>query len=216
MRGIAWKAADSKSLEGFLGYGLLEETPDHSSLCRIRRRLPLEVHKEVFAKVLEMLKGEGLLKGKKIGLDATNPEANAAMRSIRRKIDGKRYMAYLRKLGREPGQEETSREDLARFDRSRPDKSCSNQDWEHPHDPQARIARMKDGSTHLAYKAEHAMDLETGALVGAAIHPADKGYHSNAVLVGLDELAVRSYIPEPNRGRRRWRGEEGLREQTAV
>ena len=253
-RGIAWKAADSKSLEGFLGYELLEETPDHSSLSRIRNRLPLEVHKEVFAKVLEILKQEGLLKGKKIGLDASNLEANAAMRSIRRKIDGKRYTAYLQKLARDSGREESSQEDLARFDRNRTDKSCSNREWENPHDPEARVTKMKDGRTHLAYKAEHAMDLETGAMVSAVIHPgdkgdtetvwdtmaeagenlqtvqercdaeeeilqelvADKGYHSNAVLVGLEEVGVRSYISEPERGRRRWRGKQGVRERLAV
>jgi len=131
--------------------------------------------KEVFEKVLEILKEEGLLKGTKVGLDATTLEANAAMRSIRRKIDGKRYRAYLRKLARQAGRQEPPREDLARFDRRRPQKSCSNKEWENPHDPEARIAKMKDGSTHLAYKAEHALDVETGALVAALIHGADKG-----------------------------------------
>jgi transposase len=175
-RGITWKIADSKSLQSFLGYTITETTPDHSSLSRIRDRLPLEVHKQVFAKVLEILKAERLLKGRKIGLDATNLEANAAMRSIRRKIDKERYEAYLKRLAKQSGlEEEATKEELSRFDRNRPDKSCSNKEWENPHDPDAKVTKMKDGRTHLAYKAEHAMDLETGAMVSAVIHPADRG-----------------------------------------
>jgi len=251
-RGIAWRVADSKSLEGFLGYKMTEGTPDHSSLSRIRHRLSLEAHKQVFAKVLEILKKEGLLKGKKIGVDASNIEANAAMRSIRRKIDGKRYEAYLKALAKQSGLEEPTKEDLSRFDRGRPGKSCSNKDWESPTDPEAKVTKMKDGRTHLAYKPEHAMDLETGAMVSAVIHPADhgdtdtmwetlaeasenlstvedatedgekilqeyvadKGYHSAQVLVDLEEVGIRSYISEPDRGRRKWKGKK--KEQKAV
>ncbi len=130
--------------------------------------MSLEAHKEVFAKALEILKKEGLLKGKKIGMDAGNIEANAAMRSIRRKIDGKRYEAYLKALAKQSGLEEPTKEDLSRFDRGRPGKSCSNKDWQSPTDPEAKVTKMKDGRTHLAYKAEHSMDLETGAMVSAA------------------------------------------------
>jgi len=248
-RGIAWRVADSKSLEGFLGYKMTEGTPDHSSLSRIRHRLSLEAHKQVFAKVLVILKKEGLLKGKKIGLDASNIEANAAMRSIRRKIDGKRYEAYLKALAKQSGLEEPTKEDLCRFDRGRPGKSCSNKDWESPTDPEAKVTKMKDGRTHLAYKPEHSMDLETGAMVSAVIHPADqgdtetmwetlaeasenlsaveedsesileeyvadKGYHSAQVLVDLEEVGIRSYISEPDRGRRKWKGKK--KEQKAV
>ena len=174
-RGIAWKVADSGSLKTFLGYKLTDGTPDHSSLSWIRTRLSLDAHKEVFAYVLEILRKEKLLKGKKIGLDASNVEANAAMRSIRRKIDGKRYEAYLKALAKQSGIEEPDKSDLGRFDRNRPDKSCSNKEWESPSDPDARVTKMKDGRTHLAYKAEHAMDLETGAMVSAVIHPANRG-----------------------------------------
>ena len=174
-RDIAWRISDSKSLVGFLGYKVTEATPDHSSLSRIRHRLPLEAHLAVFAKVLEILKKEKLLKGKKIGVDASTVEANAAIRSIRRKIDGKRYEAYLKALAKQSGLEDPTKEDLGRFDRRRPDKSCSNKDWESPDDPDARVTKMKDGTTHLAYKAEHAMDLETGAIVSAVIHPGDAG-----------------------------------------
>lgn len=251
-RGIAWRVADSRSLAEFLGYTLAEATPDHSSLSRIRDRLSLEVHKRVFAKVVEILKKEGLLKGRKIGLDASNIEANAAMRSIRRKIDGKRYEAYLKGLAKQAGLEDASREDLSRFDRHRPDKGCSNKDWQSPSDPEAKVCKMKDGRTRLGYKAEHCMDLETGAMVSAVIHPADqgdtqtmwetlgeaaemlstagqapeegegiveecvadKGYHSAQVLVDLQETGIRSYISEPDRGRRRWKGK--TRHQEAV
>lgn len=251
-RGIAWRVADSKCLQGFLGYKMTEGTPDHSSLSRIRHRLSLEAHKQVFARVLEILKREGLLKGKKIGMDASNIEANAAMRSIRRKIDGKRYEAYLKALAKQSGLEEPTKEDLSRFDRERPGKSCSNKEWESPTDPEAKVTKMKDGRTHLAYKAEHSMDLETGAMVSAVIHPADrgdtetmwetlaetgenlstveeitedgenileeyvadKGYHSAQVLVDLEEVGIRSYISEPDRGRRQWK--EKKKEQRAV
>lgn len=251
-RGIAWRVADSKSLEDFLGYKMTEGTPDHSSLSRIRHRLSLEAHKQVFAKVLEILKKEGLLKGKQIGLDASNIEANAAMRSIRRKIDGKRYEAYLKALAKQSGLEEPTKEELSRFDRGRPGKSCSNKDWQSPTDPEAKVTKMKDGRTHLAYKAEHSMDLETGAMVSAVIHPADhgdtqtmwetlaeasenlsavqevagngenilqecvadKGYHSGQVVADLEEVGIRSYISEPDRGRRNWKGKK--REQKAV
>ena len=251
-RGIAWKVADSKSLQGFLGYKMTEGTPDHSSLSRIRHRLSLEAHKQVFAKVLEIVKKEGLLKGKKIGMDASNIEANAAMRSIRRKIDGKRYEACLKALAKQSGLEEPTKEDLSRFDRGRHGKSCSNKDWESPTDPEAKVTKMMDGRTHLAYKAEHSMDLETGGMVSAVIHAADrgdtetmwetlaetsenlstveeitedgesileeyvadKGYHSGQVLVNLDEVAIRSYISEPDRGRRKWKGKK--KEQRAA
>jgi transposase len=251
-RGIAWRVADSKSLEGFLGYKVTEGTPDHSSLSRIRYRLSLEAHKQVFAKVLEILKKEKLLKGKKIGLDASNVEANAAMRSIRRKIDGKRYEAYLKALAKQSGIEEPTKEELSRFDRNRPNKSCSNKEWENPNDPEAKVTKMKDGRTHLAYKAEHSMDLETSAMVSVVIHPADRGdtesgwetlaeasenlntvqegcleeeeilqecvadrgYHSGSVLLDMEQVGIRSYIAEPDRGRRKWKGKR--MEQQAV
>ena len=248
-RGICWKVADSGSLKTFLGYKFTDTTPDHSSLSRIRYRLSLDAHKEVFAYVLEILKKEKLLKGKKIGMDASNVEANAAMRTIRRKIDGKRYEAYLKALAKQSGLEDPSKDDLGRFDRKRPGKSCSNKEWENPNDPDAKVTKMKDGRTHLAYKAEHAMDLETGAMVSAVIHPADhgdtksawetlaeaaenlhivqenvqdeeaylqecvadRGYHSGQVLSDLEEAGIRTYIAEPNRGRRKWKGKAGQR-----
>ena len=236
-RGIAWRCADSLGLREFLGFTLTQATPDHSSLSVIRRRLDLEAHREVFCWVLRVLAEAGLLKGKTIGVDATTLEANAALRSIVRRDTGESYEAFLTRLAKASGIETPQREDLAKLDRERPKKG-SNQDWEHPHDPDARITKMKDGSTHLAHKAEHAVDLETGAVVAVTLQAADqgdtqtlldtlahasenvmdlpgerppmqevvtdKGYHCNETVSVLAECGVRSYIPEPKRGRRKW------------
>jgi len=173
-RGIAWRCADSRTLSGFLGYGLKESTPDHSSLSRIRQRLDVETHEEVFTWVLKRLTETGLLKGQTIGVDATTLEANAAMRSIVRKDTGEGYLELLTGLAKASGIATPTREDLAKLDRKRKNKA-SNKDWENPHDPDARITKMKDGRTHLAHKAEHAVDLQTGAIVAVTVQPADRG-----------------------------------------
>jgi transposase len=174
-RGIAWRCADSRSLVEFLGYPPTERTPDHSSLTRIRRRLPLEVHEQVFVKVLQVAHDHGLLKGRSVAIDATTLEANAAMKSIVRKHSGADWKAYLTQLAQEAGLEEPTDEDLRRFDRERKGKKVSNRDWESPSDPDARIARMKKGETHLAYKAEHAVDLDSDLALAAKVQPADRG-----------------------------------------
>lgn len=173
-RGIAWRVADSLSLRWFLGYDLSDKTPDHSSLSRIRSRLDEQTHGEVFKMVLLALKEAGLLKGKTIGVDATTLEANAALRSIVRRDTGQSYQDYLAQLAKAAGMENPTRADLAKLDRKRPKKG-SNEQWEHPHDPDAKITKMKDGSTHLAHKAEHVVDLESGALLGVSLHEANKG-----------------------------------------
>lgn len=173
-RGIAWRCADSLGLREFLGYALTESTPEHSSLSVIRRRLDLEAHREVFCWVLRVLAEAGLLKGKTIGVDATTLEANAALRSIVRRDTGESYDAFLTRLAKASGIQTPQREDLAKLDRKRPKKG-SNKDWEHPHDPDARITKMKDGRTHLAHKAEHAVDMETGAVLAVTLHAADLG-----------------------------------------
>ena len=173
-RGIAWRCADSRTLGAFLGYTLEENTPNHSSLSVIRHRIDLETHEEVFAWVLKLLAGEGLLRGKTIGIDATTLEANAAMRSIVRKDTGESYETFLTQLARESGIETPTREDLAKLDRKRKNKA-SNKDWENPHDPNAKITKMKDGRTHLAHKAEHAVDMDTSAIVAVTLQPADRG-----------------------------------------
>jgi len=169
-RGIAWRCRDSLSLRKFLGYELHENTPDHSSLTRIRHRLPLEVFESVFAFVLSLVEEHGLLKGKTVGVDSTLLEANAAMKSIVRKDTGEDWEAYVRQLAEADGVEIKSDNDLRKFDRKRKGKKVSNQDWQSPSDPDARIMKMKKGHTHLSYKQEHAVDLETEAIVSAEIY----------------------------------------------
>jgi len=173
-RGIAWRAADSLALRDFLGLALTEAPADHSTVSRTRRLIDLETHQAVFTWVLQRIAESGLLKGKTIGIDATTLEANAALRSIVRRDTGDSYQEFLIELAKESGIETPTREDLARLDRKRAKKG-SNDDWTHPHDPDSRITKMKDGRTHLAHKFEHAVDLETGVIVGATIQPADSG-----------------------------------------
>lgn len=247
-RGIDWKVKDSLSLRSFLGYGLDQETPDHSSLSRIRQRLSLEVHDGVFQWVLKVLTKEKLLKGKTVAVDATTLEANAAMRSIVRRNTGETYLEYLRGLAEESGVETPTRDDLKRFDKKRKEKKKTpNDEWHSPNDPDAKILKMKDGRTHLTHKAEHVIDIDSCALLAITlpeqigdteslfesliqakenleavlkdakaekhIHDdplgevvADKGYHSNDVLEALAEAEIRTYISEPDRGRRKWDG----------
>ncbi len=237
-RGIAWRAADSLSLREFLGLEFNQTPPDHSTISRTRRLIDVETHKAVFTWILERLAEAGLVQGKTIGMDATTLEANAALRSIVRRDSGESYQEFLTQLAKASGIETPTREDLARLDRKRKNKG-SNDDWTHPHDPDAKITKMKDGRTHLAHKAEHAVDLETGAVVAVTVQGADqgdtttsietlieaaeqiegvvpdsdgpkevvadKGYHSNQALVDFEAVGVRSYISEPDRGRRQWK-----------
>jgi transposase len=248
-RGIAWRTADSLALRGFLGLGLEEMPPEHSTISRTRRLIDLETHRSVFTWILQVLATADLVKGKTIGIDATTLEANAALRSIVRRDSGETYQEFLTRLAQASGIETPTRADLARLDRKRPKKG-RNTEWRHPHDPDARITKMKDGRTHLAHKAEHAVDLETGAIVGVTVQGADqgdtttiadtvtaaaedleavatvtddhtvvieevvadKGYHSNQVLVDLAALDLRTYIAQPDRGRRRWKRHPTARE----
>lgn len=173
-RGIAWRAADSLTLRDFLGLALPEAPPDHSTISRTRRLIALETHRAVFTWVLQCLGHAGLVKGKTLGIDATTLEANAALRSIVRRDNGESYQEFLTRLAKASGIGTPTRADLARIDRKRAKKG-SNDDWTHPHDPDAKITKMKDGRTHLAHKAEHAVDLETGAIVGVTVQGADLG-----------------------------------------
>ena len=254
-RGIAWRCADSLSLKSFLGYRPEEATPNHSSLSRIRTRLDVETHQAAFDMVLAIVAEKGLLDGKSLGVDSTTMEANAALRSIVRRDDGRGYKEFLTDLAKEEGIEDPTRTDLAKVDKKRPKKG-SNADWKSPTDPEARITRMKNGSTHLAHCAEHAVDMKTGAIVAATIQDAsagdtttiyrtlaramtalvtvianptiagqlhrevaseiiaDKGYHSNETMEAIAGLGCRSYISEPDRGKRRWTGRKEAREAT--
>ena len=174
-RGLEWRCADSLSLREFLRLGDRERVPDHSWLSRTRSRLPLEIHDQVFTWVLERLAEHGLITGERIGVDASTMEANAALRTIVRRDSGEDYRAMLTRMAKESGIETPTAEQLVRLDRNRRGKKLSNADWESRTDPDARIAKLKDGRTHLAYKPEHAMDLDTGAVVAAEVHLADQG-----------------------------------------
>ena len=173
-RGIAWRAADSLALRQFLRIGLDEQTPDHSTISRTWRLIDVETHHKVFLWVLGVLADRGLLKGRTVGVDATTLEANAALRSIVRRDNGASYDEFLTGLARQSGIETPTREDLARVDRKRKKKG-SNQEWASPSDPDARITKMKDGTTHLAHKAEHAVDMESGAVIAVTLQAADQG-----------------------------------------
>ena len=157
-RGIAWRCADSLALRTFLGFAITEDTPVHVSMTMIRQRLPESVYDKVFVFVLSMLEEKGLLRGKAVAIDATTLEANAAMKSIVRKDSGEDWKEYLQGLAKAEGIENPTEVDLRRLDRGRTDKKVSNEQWESPSDPDSRIAKMKDGRTHLAYKAEHAVE----------------------------------------------------------
>lgn len=255
-RGICWRCADSLSLREFLGLALDESVPDHSTLSRIRSRFSLDVHEQVFDWVLGVLASSGLIDGKTIGIDATTLEADAALRSITRRDTGEEYTAFLEGLARENGIEDPSRSDLAKLDRKRSGKG-SNKDWVNPNDPEAQIMKMKDGRTHLAHKAEHAVDMSgSGAVLAVTLHGgatgdtaslpktlgealdrldrirknsesadslhpqagsevvADKGYHSSATLKHLEDMNCRSYVSEPDRGRRNWKKDPEAKEAT--
>jgi transposase len=173
-RGIAWRAADSLTLRDFLGLTLPEAPPDHSTISRTRRLIAVETHQAVFTWVLKVVAEAGLVTGKTIGIDATTLEANAALRSIVRRDTGESYQDFLTKLAQASGIETPTRTDLARLDRKRKKKG-SNDDWTSPSDPDAKITKMKDGRTHLAHKAEHAVDLDIGAIVGVTVQGADEG-----------------------------------------
>src|SRR5580700_9553903 len=246
-RGIAWRASDSLAVRAFLRLPVDEPPPDHTTISRPRRVIDLESHRAVCTWVQQRLVAAGLLKGKTVAVDATMLEANAAMRSIVRRDPGESYQEFLTGLAQASGIATPTRADLARLDRKRK-KKTSNEDWQHPGDPDAKIAKMKDGRTHLAYKAEHAVDLETGALVAVTLQDADqgdtttiietaiaaaeqiedaqaeiqspepmaeliadKGYHSNQTMIELAAVGLRSYVAEPDRGRRDWSEEPQAR-----
>jgi transposase len=254
-RGIAWRAADSLSLRQFLGYGIDEDTPDHVTLSRTRRLIDEETHQRIFGWVLAQLARAGLIQGKTIGVDSTTLEANAAMKSIVRRDTRESYPGYLKRLAAAEGVPAENAAGLRRMDRKR-SKKMSNREWVNPNDPEAQITRMKDGRTALAYKAEQAVDMASGAIVAVTthggaeadtetirstvceagvavaeviaekttqgrypVHPkglqevvADKGYHSNEVMRKLRQMPVRTYIAEPERGRRNWTDKAADRE----
>jgi hypothetical protein len=191
-RGIAWRCQDSLSIRDFLGLEATERSPDHSSMTVIRKRLPSEIFEAVFCFVLECAQEQGLLKGKTVAVDATFLEANAAMKSIVRRDTGENWGEYIKRLAVEEGVENPSDEDARRLDRKRK-KSVSNNEWVSKTDPDSRIAKMKDGRTHLAYKAEHVVDLDTDMVLAASIYRADHSDYDTATSTlddANDHLAV--------------------------
>jgi len=174
-RGIVWRCSDSFSLRDFLRLGNRDKVPDHSWLSKTRSRLPHEVHEKVFGWILNLVAERGLVKGERIGVDGSTMEANAALRTIVRRDNGETYRQMLSRMAEESGVATPTIDDLVRLDRARKGKKLSNEDWTSPTDTDAKIARMKDGTTHLAYKPEHAVDLDSGVIVAASIHPADEG-----------------------------------------
>jgi len=239
-RQTAWRCQDSLTLRQFLGYPLNQPTPDHSSLTRIRQRLPQDVYNAVFVFVLNLCGEHGLLSGTLVGVDATTLEANAAMKAIVRRDTDEDWKEYVKRLMAEEGlfdpdneDDEPSAPEIRRFDRQRKGKKVSNDEWKSPADDDARIIKMKDGRTRLGYKAEHVVDLETEVILSATVYHghrgdtdtisdslsqsqrhleqteqqpaiqevvADKGYHSNQVLLDCVESELRTYIPEPESG----------------
>ena len=186
--GIAWRCADRLALRTFLGLALTEATPVHASMTIIRQRLPELIFDNVFVYVLQLLEVQGLLRGKAVAIDATTLEANAAMKSIVRKDSGADWKQYLQGLAQAEGIKNPTDEDLRRLDRGRKDKKVSNEQWESPSDPDSRITKMKDGRTHLAYKAEHAVDLVSEAIVATTVTYADKSDPESApTTLGLAE-----------------------------
>src|SRR3954466_14317778 len=173
--GIEWGLSDSLSLREFLRLEMTDRVPDHSWLSKTRGRLPHEVHETVFGWVLKLVAEQGLVKGKRIGVDASTMEANAALRTIVRRDDGRTYREMLQQMAKESGIETPSADEIVRIDRARKGKKLSNEEWTSKTDPEAKIAKLKDGRTHLAYKPEHAVDLDTGVIVAARLHPADHG-----------------------------------------
>lgn len=188
-RGIAWRVSDSLALRSFLGLALTDNTPDHSSMSRIRTRIDVETHEAVFTWALRVLAQEKILVGSNVGIDATTLEANAAMRGIVRRDTGATYQEFLKALAQASGIETPTKEDLIRLDRDRK-KKTSNKEWKSPVDPDSRVAKMKDGSTHLAHKVEHAVDLDSGAVVGVTIQGADLGDTTTVHNTTRDALAL--------------------------
>jgi transposase len=174
-RGIEWRCSDSLSLREFLRLETPDRVPDHSWMSKTRGRLPHEVHERIFGWVLALIAERGLVRGERIGVDASTLEANAALRAIVRRDTGAGYREMLERMAQESGIATPTAEDLIRLDRKRRAKRLSNDEWVSRTDPEARIARMKDGTTHMAYKPEHAVDLDTGAVVAAEVHAADEG-----------------------------------------
>ena len=175
-RAIAARCADSMSIRAFLNYSLEEKTPDHSTFTVIRQRLGLEIYQQIFTLTLQALREHGLLRGKNLGIDSSVIEANASLRALVHRNTQEQYWDYVKKLAAENGIDPADTAAVRKFDRHRPGKG-SNQEWQNPFDPDAKIGRTKDGATDMIYKPEAVVDLDTGAIVQAEVHPGDQADH---------------------------------------
>jgi transposase len=223
---LEFRIADSFTFRKFLGYSLEQRTPDESTLRKTRQKMPVEVFDAVFAYVLDVCQSKGLLKGRAIGVDSTQIDANAAMDSLRHKELGCSYEEYVLALRRQDLPDAT-KGDAISADKKREGKA-SNRNWESTTDPEARVMQHSDGHTHLSYKVDTTVDLETGVIVSAGASfanisdqadflehvdaarevlsergmdvvavVADKGHHSGENLTGIEDRDIIGLISSP-------------------
>jgi len=211
-RGLEWRCADSMSLRRFLGMPITKRVPDHTTLSKTRQRLPLEVHQEVFSLILEVIDQKGLLKGRVLGVDSTFLRADASMKAIVRRDTGENYKEFITRLAEEAGIENPTDEDARRHDRGRKGKKTSNEEWASKTDGEARIVKLKDGRTRLAYKPEHVVDLETGVIVATPVHGADEA-DTATVEKSLAEAARNVKRARKGKSTRKARGKGASRHQ---
>ena len=233
---LEFRIADSLTFRKFLGYSLEQRTPDESTLRKTRQKMPVEVFDTVFEYVLYVCQSNGLLKGRAIGTDSTQIDANASMDSLKHKELGCTYEEYVLALRRQDMPDAT-KGDAMSADKKRQGKA-SNRDWESTSDSESRVMQHSDGHTHLSYKVDTTVDLETGVIVAAGASfanisdqadflehvdaarevlndrgmdvvaaVADKGHHSGENLAGLEERGLIGLVSSPNANK----GAEGFR-----
>lgn len=193
-RSIASRCADSLSLRAFLGYEIDEETPDHSSLSVIRSRLGTDIYQAALELVLKGLFENGLLKGRNLGIDSSVIEANASLRELVHRNTEEQYWAYVKRLAAEAGIDPDDTKAVRRFDKKREGRKTSNEEWENPHDPDAKVGKTKHGACDMIYKPEHITDLDSGAIVAATVRRGDEGDTKELVerVLAAGEVLARS------------------------
>ena len=189
-RAIAARCEDSLSARGFLGYSLEETTPDQSSFTVIRDRLGVEQLEAIHVVLLAALHAHGLLRGRKLGIDSSVIEANASLRALEHRNTEESYWDYVRRLAAEAGLDPADTKAVRRFDRKREGRKTSNQEWQNPHDPEAKVGRTKDGATDMTYKPEHITDLESGAIVRVEVRPGDAADNDESLCERVEEAVV--------------------------
>jgi transposase len=172
-RALATRCADSLMLRRFLRYQLDESVPDHSTLSVIRHRFPVDVFHQVFTIMHPALASLGLIRGAHIAMDTSVIEANASMRNLRNRCTGEKYREYVRRLAKDDGVNPRDEAAVSRHDRKRKNRKTSNNDWQNPHDPDAKVGPTKHGETRMIYKPEHVVDMDTGAIIDAQVLPGD-------------------------------------------